>query len=150
MKSRAPRCSEPWSCTLTLAFGYPPSSASAEGATAKATSMASSAAARMRAEARKVLSCMRGHPFRNRLGPLEIEERVDPDECEEREVQDHEDPSEQVFDRGDVGVRAEDPHDPARRQVGADASQQEEHDREDRERDLVGKAPIADRLHTTA
>src|SRR5690348_4792130 len=146
MKSRAPRCSEPWSCTLTLAFGYPPSWASAEGAAAKATSMASSAAARMRTEARKVLSCMRDHPFRNRLGPLETEERVDPDECKEREVQDHEDPPEQVFDRGDVGVGAEDPHDPARRKIGADAPQQEEHRSEEHTSELQSPVQLVCRL----
>ena len=93
---------------------------------------------------------MSRHPLRHRLGLLEAERGVGPEEYEIAEVQNRQRAAEQVLDRREVGFRPEQFGDPLGRLARADAPEQEEDEREAHQRDLETPAAIADRLDRAA
>src|SRR5690606_2029223 len=129
MNNWAPRCREalsPRSVPECSSAGPLPA-AMAANAVADSTRPLANAARRDL----KVL-VMRRHPFRHRLGLLEAEVRVHPQESEVAEVQHRQDAADVGLD--DVGTRA-----------GADLAQPDEADGEDGEGDLEAQAPVTDR-----
>src|SRR5690606_3553065 len=114
MYSLAPRCSEPWSPrSVPACWTSPPAAARAEADSSRpAAAMAN--LPNMRARIRESVGLfMRGHPFRQRLGFVEL--RPDRHGQEDQEVHGGEDAADDRLDR--VGARA-----------GADLAQPDEAD----------------------
>src|SRR5690606_8824076 len=141
MYSLAPRCSEPWSPRSTPACCRPPSVAA--NALADTSRPAAKVASRMNMRERAAAGLeperfnlvMRRHPFRHRLGLVDLGPQRHRDE--EGEVKEGQDTPDDGLDR--VGTRA-----------GADLAEPYERDGQDREHHLGDPRAVANRIDLAA